>query len=32
MPKKIINDKSFTISLIFWNVFRAIIFTQVAQK
>ena len=38
MPTKIIIDekflptKNFTISKIFWNLFKAFIFTQVAKK
>ena len=38
MPTKIITDKkflptkNFTISKIFWNLFRVFIFTQMAQK
>ena len=32
MPTKIIADENFTISEIFWNLFSAFIFTQVAQK
>ena len=32
MPTKIVTDKNFTISKIFWNFFRAFIFTLVVQK
>ena len=32
MPTKIIAEENFNISEIFWNLFSAFIFTQVAQK